>query len=145
MKTSLPKPDKVTRKDLDSWTREAKESLQARDSGVWHNQFGNAIEKYKKSIYDVKPILSGLSRTPKGSILVAGIWDHQKSLRAYWLLDERGNELAEMSLAVFDIHITKSFVFYKTVDENFFSHVYSLRRTGSEKEDLMRLSDKILP
>lgn len=145
MVTPLPEPEKVTRKDLDAWRRETKESLRIRDGGVWYNQFGNVIEKYKKSIYAVKPILSALSRTPDGNILAAGIWDRGKSARHYWLLDDNGRELAVSSVPAIDVHMSKSFVFYKTVDEDFFSHVYALQRTGSEKEDFLRLSDKMSP
>jgi len=93
----------------------------------------------------VKPVLSSLSRTPDGNILVEGIWDGDINERCYWLLDENGAELAESSVPVTDIHITKSFIFYKTMDEDFFSKVKVLRRIGTEREDLMRLFDKILP
>lgn len=143
--TSLPKPAKVTKKDLDAWRRETKESLQVRDGGTWYNQYGKVIEKYKKSIYDVKPIVSGLSRTPAGNILVAGIASRGKNERPYWLLDKAGKKLVRMNIPLLSIRITSSFIFYMTVDEDYFFHVHALRRTGSEKDDLLRLSDKLSP
>jgi hypothetical protein len=145
IETYLPEPKKVTHKDLDAWRKEAKESLQVRDGGAWYNQFGNVIEKYKKSIYDVKPILSSLSRTPDGNVLVSGIWDRGKRVRSYWLLDENGAGLAELKVSVNDMRITKSFILFRTEDEDFFSQVHALQRTGSEKDDLLRLSAKIVP
>jgi hypothetical protein len=57
IRTPLPAPEKVTREDLDCWRERRKENI---GDQMWYKRFGTVIEKYKKSIYDMKPNLSGL-------------------------------------------------------------------------------------
>jgi hypothetical protein len=53
--------------------------------------------------------------------------------------------LADLVVPAVDIHISESFIFFRTVDEDFFSQVNILPRAGTEKEDFLRLSDILSP
>ena len=137
--TPLPEPEKVTDKDLSVWRKEWKEVLLPLEGGAWYRQFGNVIEKYKKSIYEVKPILDELSLTPDGNFLVTGIWDSEAGEVDYWLLNKSGEKLLHIRLPFRDVVITNSFIFYKLIDEDDIIQVYCMNRTTSEKDDLMKL------
>ena len=111
---------------------------------VDHELLHQVIEKYKKSIYDKKPNLGGISSTPDGNILVSGIWSEGEETN-YWLLDEGGKTLAQISLDSLMLRISKHFILLRTIDdeENYLN--ICLKRRGTEKEDLLRIKDlKIL-
>jgi len=136
--TSLPKPDKVTGKDLEKWREDRKEMMQSRNSD-WYNRFGKVIEKYKKSIHKFKPNISGLDVTPGGNILAAGaLWKEEKA-RSYWLLDSKGQILAKIRTSVRGLKISPHFVFFGTVDEDGIIKIYALKRQGDEGTDLARI------
>jgi len=138
IQTSLPKPEKVTRKDLNMWRERRKETYASRNPDWW-NRFGKVIDNYKKSIYKEHPNLSGIALTPQGSILISGRWDMEKNRSLYWLLDESGETKAEVTSAAGGVSISKSFIFLGKADEDGIITVYAQKRTGSEEEDLLRL------
>lgn len=106
---------------------------------AWYSRFGTVIEKYKKSIYDRRPNLSRISLTPDGNILISGLWDDRERKRNFWLLDKNGKTLAKINLDGFDLRISRSFIFYKTRDEEENILVHCLKRRGTEKQDLSRI------
>jgi hypothetical protein len=137
--TPLSEPEKVTKDDLDEWRRMRKESVRDKQ---WYNRFGKVIEKYKKSIYEKRPNLIGISLTPDGNIFISGLWDDEAQRRNYWLIDKNGNTITKISTQYFELEISKHFVFYGTRDEEENILVLCLKRTGTEKEDLLRLEKK---
>lgn len=137
--TPLPEPEKITDKDLAIWRKEWKEVLLPIQGGAWYRQFGNVIEKYKKSIYEVKPVLEDISRTPDGNLPVTGIWDREAKEVDYWLLNKYGEKLSQIRLSFRDVIITKSFIFYTIIDEDDIIQVYCLKRTAREMDDLIKL------
>jgi hypothetical protein len=136
IKTPLPAPEKVTREDLDCWRERRKENI---GDQMWYKRFGTVIEKYKKSIYDMKPNLSGLSRTPEGNILISGAAEEGEEYRHYWLLDEEGKALAKGMTRFFGLRITPKFVFFGLRDEEGSYSLYALKRKGTENQDLVRI------
>ena len=139
IETALPKPDKVTSKDLAAWRRGREDSMMARNPS-WYNRFGRVIEKYKKSLYD-KPNINSISVTPEGNFVVEGPVHYEATEIQYWLLDEKGKILAQMRLAGFDVSITENFVFFYSRDEDENVLVNCVKRKGSEKEDFLRLKE----
>ena len=137
--TPLSKPEKVTKNDLDEWREERKRGFRNR---AWYNQFGTVIEKYKKSIYEKRPNLERISLTPDGNIFISGLWDDKEQRRDYWLLDDNGKTVAKISTQYFEIEIAKHFVFYRTNDEEENILIHCLKRTGTEKEDLLRFGGR---
>jgi len=137
IKTMLPEPDKVTGKDLDEWRRMRKKEV--RDESWW-SRFGRVVERYKKSIYDKKPILSGLSLTHDGNILISSP-RREGEKTTYWLIDENGNTLAQIALVSEMLQISKHFIFLRTTDEEGNYQVVCIRRRESESNDLLKLED----
>jgi len=137
--TPLFEPEKVTKNDLDEWRRIRKESIRDKQ---WYNRFGTVIEKYKKSIYEKRPNLEGISLTPDGNIFISGLWDDEEHKRDYWLLDENGKTVAKISTQYFGLDISKHFIFYRTRDEEENILINCLKRTGTEKEDLLRFGGR---
>lgn len=138
IQTSLPEPEKVTRKDLNKWRERRKEMFASRNPDWW-NRFGKVIDNYKKSIYKEHPNLSGIAVTPQGNILISSRWDEEKNRSLYWLLDESGDTKAEVTSTAVGVSISKSFIFLGKADEDGIITVYAQKRTGSEEEDLLRL------
>lgn len=137
IETMLPEPDKVTGKDLDEWRKMRKEAV--RDESRW-SRFGRVVERYKKSIYDKKPILSRLSLTPDGNILISSPW-REGEKTTYWLIDENGNTLAQIGLDSEMLHISKHFIFLRITDKEENYQVVCIKRKGSESKDLLKLED----
>jgi hypothetical protein len=137
--TPLSEPEKITKNELDKWRKEIKRVF--RDK-AWYSRFGTVIEKYKRSIYEKRPNLIGISQTPDGNIFISGLWDDEVQKRNYWLLDENGNMITKISTQFFELEISKNFVFYGARDEEENILVLCLERTGTEKEDLLRLEKK---
>ena len=135
IRSPLPEPDKVTKKDLDRWRERRKEN--ARDQ-EWYQRFGTVIEKYKKSIHEFKPNLGGLSLTPDGNILVTGETGAENEPTEYWLLDKKGNVLLQGSTHTAGLHITRNFLFLGVRDEYGGLKLYAKKRTGSEIQDLTK-------
>jgi hypothetical protein len=138
--TPLPEPRKVTNADLKSWRDSYTEFMQTR-SPDWFNRFGKVISNYKKSLHDKHPNLSGLSLTPGGNILVTGAGTEDDTVFTYWLLDSEGKELATLKTIARGVTISRSFVFYGTMNEDFEFTVMVLTRTGSEQDDLRKLAE----
>jgi hypothetical protein len=134
--TGLPKPQKVRGKDLDRWREERKRSTMERNPGWWHRS-GSVVEKYTKSIYEFRPLLSGLASTPEGHILVSGAWDFDQEALDYWLLDISGKVLARLSQVQGRITLTRSFVFGVTSDPLGDFQVKCLKRSESEAKDFL--------
>ncbi len=137
--TPLSKPEKVTKNDLDEWREERKRSF--RDK-AWYNRFGTVIERYKKSIYEKRPNLTGISLTPDGNIFISGLWDEEAQKRNYWLVDENGKTIAKIKTELSDLEISRYFIFYRTIDEEENILIHCFKRIGAEKEDLLRLEKK---
>jgi len=129
----LPEPEKVTKKDLDQWRRRRKEQARNKD---WYQRFGTVIEKYKKSIHELKPNLDGISLTPDGNILIEGEAEVGVEYVDYWLLDKEGKTLVRGRASTAGLHITQNFIFYGTRDEDGSFQFYALKRAGSETQDL---------
>jgi hypothetical protein len=135
IKSPLPEPEKVTKKDLDLWRKRRKEQARDRD---WYRRFGTVIEKYKKSIHEFKPNLDGLSLTPDGNILVAGEAEAGVVYVDYWLLDKKGKILVHGRTNTAGLHITRNFLFYGIRDEDGSFQFYAQKRAGSETQDLKK-------
>lgn len=136
IKTPLSKPERVSKKDLDRWRERRKENI---GDQMWYKRFGTVIEKYKKSIYDQRPNLSGLSLTPRGNILVTGATVEGSESVLYWLLDKKGKALVKGRTVSFGLRITRNFVFFMMRDEEGNSSLSALKRTGTEVQDLKRI------
>lgn len=139
--TPLPQPKKVTKKDLNKWRNQRKEMMSARDS-AWYKRFGSVIEKYKKSIYEVWPNIRGISVSPEGNILVAGAWNDQDNRGVYWLLTQEGGLIAKASSSADSMRMTKDFILLTQTEEDSTIKVCCLKRTGSEKQDFVKISKK---
>lgn len=137
LQTQLPEPEKVRDKDLDRWREERKRMVIERDPGWWHRS-GSVVEKYRQSLYKFKPLVGGIASTPEGNILVSGSWDLEASFRSYWLLDKAGRLLAQLKGPAGRIILSKNFVFIVTSDPEGNVRVSALRRSGSDKDDLLR-------
>lgn len=135
IETELPRPDKVTSRDLNAWRTRRKELIAERNPSWWQ-RFGRVVDKYKKSLYD-KPNVTGVSVTPDGNLVAAGPVHYEETEREYWLLDENGKILAQMRLAGAGIRITENFIFFSTLDEDENDLVHCVKRKGSEKEDFL--------
>lgn len=129
----LPEPEKVAKKDLDRWRRRRKEQARNKE---WYQRFGTVIEKYKKSIHELRPNLDGISLTPDGNILVAGEAAEGVAYVDYWLLDKKGKVLVQGHTDTAGLHITRNFIFYGTRSEDGNFQFYALKRAGSEIQDL---------
>jgi len=133
----LPGPEKVTKEDLDAWRKEREEWMMARNPS-WHTRFGKVIYKYEKSLYD-RPLIAGMSLTPKGQILVAGARESGRHERTYWLLDGEGKITAKVALDCWALNISESFLFYMTADEDGNTVVNCSKRAGEEHTDLLMM------
>lgn len=139
--TSLPEPVKVSGKDMERWRLGRKEMMLARNPD-WYNRFGKVIENYKKSLHGKKPNLRRIAVTPAGNILASEPWDEQGEVLDYWLLDEGGKILSKISTTANYIRISKSFIFFRTTDEDMNITSHALRRTGKEREDILKIRGK---
>jgi hypothetical protein len=138
IKTQLPKPERVRRRDLDSWREDLKRAIREKDPD-WYQRSGRVIEKYTKSIYKKKPLIENMFSTPEGNILISGAKDNERSPTRYWLLDGDGRILLTMSSAFVIAGVTKDFIFYTVQDEMMNVAVRCIRRTGKENDDLLRV------
>jgi hypothetical protein len=138
IETSLPEPDKVTKKDLDEWRKQRREMIQSRDPDWW-GRFGRVIEKYKKSIYTHKPIIWEINKTPQGRFLIASRRDADDSRARYWLMDQDGKQLVKVDTPVWILGISPNFIFLGQVDEDGIPSIKALKRWGSEENDLVKL------
>ncbi len=137
--TDLPKPEKVTGKDLNAWRKQREEYMMVANPD-WYNRFGRVIDKYKKSLYD-KPNMNEFTSTPEGNILVAGPTDYEDIEGDYWMLDENGKTLAHIKTTVGGLRIFENFIFFGTVDEDMNIFLHCVKRKGSEQEDFLRIKD----
>ena len=78
----------------------------------------------------------------EGNIFISGRWDDEEQGINYWLLDENGKTLAKISSDVFGLRISQHLIFYSTRDEEENILIHCLKRKGTEKEDLLRISKK---
>ncbi len=136
IKTPLPEPEKVTGKDLDRWRERRRENI---GDQMWYKRFGTVIEKYRKSVHDIKPNLSALFMTPEGNILISGTTEEGVEGVEYWLLDDGGKALVQGRTYSFGLRITRNFIFYgkRDAEENY--SLYALKREGTEVQDLERI------
>lgn len=139
IKTSLPEPEKVTKRDLDRWRERRRENARDKD---WYQRFGTVIEKYKRSIHDLKPNLDGLSSTPDGHILVAGEPVEEGKPAEYWLLDKKGKVLVMGRTNTEGLYITRNFLLYGVRDEFGGIQLFAQKRRGSEAQDLERFLER---
>jgi hypothetical protein len=139
IRTDLPEPEKVTSKDLERWRKSREETSTLKDK-AWFERFGRVIEKYEKSIYGNKPILSGISLTPERNIIVLGPASFESDRITYWLLGKNGKTLATANWPIGDLNICKHFIFFTTEDEGGNIRVHCLRRTGSEVRDFQKIN-----
>jgi hypothetical protein len=135
MSTPLPEPAKVTKKDLDEWRGAWKEAV----NKDWYKRFGTVVDKYNKSIYDIRPNLGSLSLTPDGNILAGGAAGYGAERAEYWLLNKKGEMLTRGNAEAEGITITPSFIFYTIRDKEDNRHLFALRRKGPETQDLKRI------
>lgn len=133
--TPLPEPEKVTKSDLDEWRERWKEVVDK----DWYERFGIVVEKYKKSIYERRPNIDGLSLTPEGKILAAGGREEGGEQVTYWLLDKKGKTLVQGRTNSAGVHITRNFIFSGERDQDGGYRFYVRKRTGSETQDLQNL------
>ncbi len=140
IETSLPEPEKVTRKDLDEWRKQRRELIQSRDPDWWA-RFGKVIEKYKKSIYPYKPTIWEINKTPQGRFLIASRIDRNQPHRGYWLMDKDGKQLVKVDTSVWIMGISPNFIFLGQVDEDGVPSIKAFKRQGKEEDDLLRLRD----
>ena len=133
IKSPLPEPENVTKKDLERWRQARREQIRNKE---WYQRFGTVIEKYKKSIYEKIPNLDNLSLTPEANILVAGEAREGVAHVDYWLLDKGGKVLVQGRTGTSGLHITRNFIFYGTRDEDGNFQLYARKRKGSEAQDL---------
>lgn len=138
IKTMLPNPENVTKKDLEAWRKERKDVQ--RDKS-WYERFGKVVEKYKKSIYDKKPNLSGISLTPDGNILVSIPGSKGEGTMNYWLISNSGKTLAQINLNCDMLRISKHFILFRTTEEDGNYLVHCFTRIGNEREDLLRAKE----
>lgn len=144
IETGLPEATAVTDKDLETWREESKERFLLRDRG-WYMNFGRVIEKYKKSLYQVKPNLSEMSLTPGGHLLLAGPGQPESGNKTYRLValpaggTGKGRTLLKTDLPGYNLTVTPGFLFIKMADEEESVTVRCLRRRGDEKQDILRL------
>ena len=75
-------------------------------------------------------------------IFISGRWDDEEQGINYWLLDENGKTLAKISSDVSGLRISQHLIFYSTRDEEENILIHCLKRKGTEKEDLLRISKK---
>ncbi|MGB7294366.1 MAG: hypothetical protein WBC70_02155 [Candidatus Aminicenantales bacterium] len=136
IRTELPKPQKVKDKDLNRWREERKQAMIERNPGWWHRS-GSVVEKYTKSIYEFRPLISGLAATPDGHVLVEGAWDFDQGTRDYWLLDIAGKVLAHLSSAQGSMTLTRNFILTVTSDSLGNIQVKCSKRSESEKDDFL--------
>ncbi len=139
IKTSLPDPVVVRKKDLDEWRERVKNLYNENSRDIaWYKKYGKVIENYKKSIYSKKPYIEDLFVTPEGNILITGSLDSKKE-KDFWLLDEKGKTQLKIILNVYKLKIFKSFVFLNKIEDDGNNLLYCVKRDGSEKQDLIRV------
>lgn len=138
---SLPK--RVTDDDLDRWRNKLKEIFKIRNK-TWYDRYGKVVNKYKKSIYEYKPVLGEMSMTEKGNILIGSSTESSGKARRFCLLTIDGKMIFSFSKKISDLRVSKHYVFFKTEDEDENVNVNFIRRLGTEQEDLKRLSKAVL-
>ncbi len=138
IESKLPEPEKVINKDLEDWRKMRKE---VQTDKAWYERFGKVVEKYKNSVYDKKPNLSGISLTPDGNILISNPERSEEGIMDYWLIDDQGKILVQMNLGCDLLKISENFIFFRTTDAdgNYLIHCY--KRVEAEKNDLSSLKD----
>jgi len=132
-------PKRVTADDIDRWRKKLKEVFKIRNK-IWYERYGNVVNKYKKSIYEYKPILSEMSVTERGNILIGSSTESSEETRKFYLLTVDGKMIFSFSKKINDLRVSKHFLFFKTEDEDENINVNFIKRLGTEKEDLKRLS-----
>ena len=135
--TPLPVPEKVTDTDMEKWRKLKKDSFSRRDR-TWYNKFGKVVDKYKKSIYKLKPNISEMSLTPSQNILIGGVLKSGEKKTNFWLITVKGKIVTSFTARIWGIKITKNFVLFKSSDEDENTVINCFQRKGTEKEDLLK-------
>jgi len=107
----------------------------------WWNRFGKVVEKYKRSIHKKHPILHEIHVTPAGNIFVPLRATKPDGPLFYWLLDPAGKTLAQVTIRARRVQVSRSYIFFALVDEDYNSSIYAWPRTGTEKDDLLQLQN----
>jgi len=134
----LPEPKAVTRQEIQVWQKQRKELMTSRNP-AWWQQFGRVVEAYDQSLYD-KPILSHISRTPAGNILVESTWNFDKDGARYWLLDSNGSLLVEITAGGWRLHLSEQFALYFSNDEDGATLVHAQPRNVDEVAALEQIA-----
>jgi len=134
IKTILPKPEKMQKRDLDQWKEMRKKMYLERKPDLY-NRFGRLIEKYDKSVHKKKPDISFLEITPDGNILI-GV----PKTSNYWLLDHNRRLITQVSPRGWKLRITEHFIVFTTYSKDENIVIQCMPRKGSEEQDLQRLS-----
>ncbi len=127
--TQLPRPEKVTNDELKKWCRSRKEIIETWNPDWWH-RFGRVIEEYDQSLFEHKPILSGISTAPANHLLVTGPWNPETEQRTYWLLDEKGNMISTITTGVWSLHISAHHLLYFSDNEDGNTAVNAVKWAG---------------
>jgi hypothetical protein len=140
IKTSLPGPQQVTDRDLETWKKNLAENFKNK---AWLARFGGVIKKYKKSIYDKKPNIRGMELTPDNHLLIRESGPSGDTASKYWLLDAKGKTVTRVEVEGYGLKITGSFVFLVISDEedNPLLRVMKREEKESEKESLLRFAN----
>lgn len=139
LKIPIPSPYEVTDGDLELWKKEIKEYFLQRDSG-WYKTFGSVSEKYRESIYKYKPCHSGFRITPSGNILIRINNDIKENERNYYLINRSAELITKIFLRNRSVTISRHYLIVKYIDEDDEESIRIYSRTGTEKNDLERLS-----
>lgn len=143
--TPLPEPEKISKEDIEKWRNDIKAYPAYKEKTGAFAISSKAIDNYNGTIYEKKPNLSSLSLTPEENILIGGVWNKEKKLKTYWLIDEKGKLLSKVVLKAFDLKITQHYLFIKATDEDGNTIVKFMNRMKDEKEDIQNIEAKFPP
>lgn len=137
--TALPPPKAVTRDDLDKWQRRRREMMMERNPS-WHQRFGRAVETYDEALYP-SPLLTDLSLTPAGGILVEGPSDPDADGIPYWLLAPDGSLVRQVRLPAWGLHLSAGHLLFFTSSDEGLTLVHAVAREGEEAVSLAGLEE----
>ncbi len=141
IKTPLPEAPKITSRDLDEWKKKEKANLIKKFGNEGFSRKFPAIKRYNESFHERKPIISKISVTPSGNVLICEKKPEEIKENKYYLIDFNGKLLTRIETQAYKITISKNFILYVIDDEEENPSVYCMKRIGSEKDDLLRLNN----
>lgn len=131
----LPDAAEVKKIDIDIWRRDFKKKFVQRDQ-EWFQKFGGVIDRYKKSIYNRKPIFDKLHVTEEGHILLFKTKKSNEPVSSGWLVDDKGNILLFFNTTCREIKLSKRYLFFRNIDEDENNILGFMKRIGTAKEDI---------